>query len=121
MANRVVLQVDQAASAHQGFLRDFPERGQDPNLDRHIGIRPGGHPEKKARLGAKPLHNSTDFERHSRRADPHFTGLPGGRLQNRQGALQQPVVIIQLTTGQQCGRLYSYFSSSAVFTGLKKN
>ena len=27
---------------------------------------------------AKPLHNSTNVKHHSHRANPHFTGLPGG-------------------------------------------
>ena len=34
LAGRVVLQVDQAAPAHQGLLRHHRERRQDPNLDR---------------------------------------------------------------------------------------
>jgi hypothetical protein len=40
LAGRALLQMDQAAPAHQGILRDFRERGEDTNLDRHLGLRP---------------------------------------------------------------------------------
>jgi hypothetical protein len=43
LAGRTVLQMDQAASAHQGILRDFRKRSEDANLDRHFGLRPRRH------------------------------------------------------------------------------
>ena len=43
LASGIVLQVDQAASANQGVLRHQRERGEDPNLDRGLGLRAGGH------------------------------------------------------------------------------
>jgi len=66
--------MDQAAPAHQGVLRDELERGKDANLDRHLGLRPGGNRQKEAEPRREPLHNSTDFERHPVRKNPHFTG-----------------------------------------------
>src|SRR5438477_583133 len=43
MAGRIVLQVDQAAPPNQGILRYQRERGQDPNLDRGVGLCAGSH------------------------------------------------------------------------------
>ena len=48
LANRVVLQMDQAASAYQVLLRYFRERGQVSNLDRRLGLRSGRHSAKAA-------------------------------------------------------------------------
>ena len=50
LADRAVLQVDQAASAHQGVLRHERERGEDANLDRGLGLRAGRHRQEAARL-----------------------------------------------------------------------
>ena len=43
LAGGIVLQVDQAAPANQGFLRHQRERREDPNLDRRVGLRAGRH------------------------------------------------------------------------------
>lgn len=43
LAGTAVLQVDQAAPAHQGVLRYLRKRGQELDLDRHLGLRVGGH------------------------------------------------------------------------------
>ncbi|MBW2109326.1 MAG: transposase, partial [Deltaproteobacteria bacterium] len=42
-------------------LRRLRKRGKDPNLDRDICLRPGGHHKEPAENTLEPLHNSTDF------------------------------------------------------------
>src|ERR1019366_10054544 len=54
----VVLQVDQAAPAHQGLLRHQRERREDPDLDRGLGLRAGGHRSQAPGAGGQPLPNS---------------------------------------------------------------
>ena len=48
MAGRAVLQVDQAAPAHQVILRHVGERGQDSDMDCGGGVRAGGGAEEAA-------------------------------------------------------------------------
>ena len=62
LAGRTVLQMDQAASADQSLLRHLGERGQDANLDRGLGLRPGRHREKTAQTSRQPLSNPTNPE-----------------------------------------------------------
>jgi hypothetical protein len=50
MAGGTVLQVDQAALAHQALLRHFGKRRADANLDRHQRLRAGGIIKKRLRL-----------------------------------------------------------------------
>jgi len=77
LASRVVLQVDQAAPAHQGFLRNLRERRQNPNLDSRLRLRARGHREEAARARPEPLHHPTDFERRPIRENAHFEGIFG--------------------------------------------
>jgi len=50
MASRTLLQVDQTASTHQGFLRHFRKRSEDSDLDRDFHIRPCGDHKKRLNL-----------------------------------------------------------------------
>ena len=50
LADRVVLQVDQAASTDQGVLRHDRECSQDADLDRSLGLRAGRHRQEAASL-----------------------------------------------------------------------
>lgn len=50
LAGGIVLEVDQAASAHQVIFRDFSQRGKDANLDRHLDLRSRRH-RQEAGLG----------------------------------------------------------------------
>ena len=59
----VVLQMDQAAPAHQIIFRNVRKCSQDSSLDRDLRLRASGHHQKTAQTGGEPLHNSTDFER----------------------------------------------------------
>ncbi len=43
LANRIVLQVGQTASANQSLLWQFRQRGEDPSLDRHKYLRAHRH------------------------------------------------------------------------------
>ena len=55
LADRVVLQVDQAASAYQSFLWHHRKRGQNSNLDRDIRLRAHGHHQKTTQLFGQSL------------------------------------------------------------------
>ena len=55
LADRVVLQVDQAASADQGVLRNDRECCQDADLDRSLGLRAGRHRQEAAPALRQPL------------------------------------------------------------------
>ena len=70
LAGGTVLQMDQAAPAHQSVLRHQRECRQIANLDRRLGLRPGRHREKAPRAAGNPLRNSTDFESHPVRENP---------------------------------------------------
>jgi hypothetical protein len=56
LAGGTFLQVDQATPAHQAVLRNLRERGEDPNLDRSLGLRVGGDHQKAPRFGGVSLH-----------------------------------------------------------------
>src|SRR3972149_1770176 len=64
MANRIVLQMDQAASPHQGLLRNFRKCGKDPNLDCRLHLYTCRHHSKTTPSGAESLHNFADPERY---------------------------------------------------------
>ena len=100
LADRTVFQMDQATSAHQGLFRDFRKRGEGPNLDRDLRLRPRGDCQKADEARPEPLHNSTDFEHHPFRENPHFAGSFTGLLHNPGGGGLQPVEFVRLTTGQ---------------------
>jgi hypothetical protein len=80
LAGGTLLQMDQAAPAHQGLLRHQRERRQDPNLDRHLGLRPRRHRAETTCPRSYPLPNPTDSERRPIRENPAFTGTSGLRL-----------------------------------------
>ena len=62
LAGGVVLQVDQAASADQGVFRHIGKRGQNPSVDRHLGLCPSRYHQETPEIRSFALHNSTDFE-----------------------------------------------------------
>jgi hypothetical protein len=55
LAGGAFLQMDQAAPADQGVLRNFRKRGEDTNLDRHLGLRPRRHRQEAAEPAAVAL------------------------------------------------------------------
>ena len=60
LAGRALLQVDQAASPDQTVLRDIGKRGEDPNLDRRLGLRPRRHRQEAPQPGRLALHIAAD-------------------------------------------------------------
>src|SRR5208283_1764099 len=74
LAGGAILQMDQAASAHQGLLRNQRERREDPNLDCGVDLCAGGDRAQKARAGGQSLPDSTDSQCYSFRENAHFTG-----------------------------------------------
>ena len=75
LADRIILQMDQAAPPNQGLLWHERQCRQDPDLDRHHRLCAGGHHQKATEIGKESLHNPTDFERHSFRKKPNFRGF----------------------------------------------
>ncbi len=65
LVGRAVLQVDQAAPANQTFFQRYRERRQDPDLDRHLRLRPGRHYQEAPRHRRQSLHNLAGSECHS--------------------------------------------------------
>ena len=63
LAGRIILQMDQAASANQALLRKLDERSQDSGLDRGVRLRAGGDLEKGASTTAKFTQHFTNFKR----------------------------------------------------------
>ena len=80
LADRVVLQVDQAAPADQEVLRRQRERREDSNLDRRLGLRAGRDRAQETGPGGESLPNPTDSQRYRFRENAHFTGLRAVRL-----------------------------------------
>ena len=61
LAGRVVLQMDQAASAHQKVFGHQRERSQDANLVRRGHLRADCHCQEGVAIEGLALHFSTDF------------------------------------------------------------
>jgi len=74
LADRDLLQMDQAAPTYQSVLWHHRECRENPNLDCHHGIRVGSHHQKTTKDRSEPLHNSTDFECDTFRKNAHFRG-----------------------------------------------
>jgi len=101
LASGVVLQVDQAAPAHQGLLRNQRERRESANLDRRFGLRSGCHCAQTARAGGQSLPNPTGAQSYSVRENPHSTGTSEHRLPRQITMLRQSNESVQLIAGQQ--------------------
>ena len=74
LADRTVLQMDQATPAHQGLSRHQPERGQNADMDCDLDLRAGRHHQKRTQLVGQPLPNPTGCQCHHFRASAHSTG-----------------------------------------------
>src|SRR5260370_1202573 len=70
LASRAVLQMDQAAPAHQSVLRTLRERREDANLDSHRRLRAGGHRAQASGTGLGTSHYAANSERHLVRENP---------------------------------------------------
>src|SRR5918999_297537 len=72
LANRTVLQMDQATSANQKVFRYFKQQRQNPNLDRCYRLPASRNCQKTLGTQARSLHFATDSESYSFRENPHF-------------------------------------------------
>ena len=61
MAGRALLQMDQAAPAHQALLWHLGERREDPDLDRRLGLRPHRDRQKAPEPDHVALHFAAGF------------------------------------------------------------
>ena len=68
-----------SAPADQGLLWHQRERGEDPNLDRRIGLRAGGDHAQTAGTGGQHVPDSTDSQPHAFRENAHFMRSSGHR------------------------------------------
>ena len=82
LAGGVVLQMDQAASAHQAFSGHERERGEDANLVRRVHLRADRHRQKGASPRCLALHFATDFVGLGFRENPDFMRLAARYHQN---------------------------------------
>ena len=69
LAGRTVLQMDQAAPAHQDLLRLLGERRQGTDLDCCLCLCPRRHRPETPAIEGQPLRNPTDPESHHVRAN----------------------------------------------------
>ena len=105
LADRVVLQVDQAASADQGVLRHHRECREDADLDRSLGLRAGRHRQEAAPALRQPLRNPTDPEPHHVRANADRSATFAAADRRDRARFRQPIDFVRLTLGHYC---YSY-------------
>ena len=75
LADRIILQMDQATSSNQSLLWHERQCRQDSDLDRHHRLCDDRNRQKATEVGTESLHNSTDFKRHSFRKNPDFRGF----------------------------------------------
>ena len=77
LADRVILQVDQAASANKSVLRHIRECGQNTNMDCDLHLCPGGDHQEAVESGAESLHDFTNCQRDAFRENTAFTSVYG--------------------------------------------
>src|SRR5438045_9626690 len=100
LAGRTLLQMDQATSAHQAFLWGLTQRGQDPNLDRSLGLCVAGNGSQAPGVGTQPLSNFTNSQSDFVRKSSDFTGSFPLPLARSDICFVQPIGFISLMTGQ---------------------
>ena len=100
LADRTVLQMDQAALKDQGVLWHIRECRQDSDLDRHLGLCAGGNRQEIPENRQQSLYNPTGFECHTLREDANYTCTYRFKWARFRGSSQQPADFIRLTLGQ---------------------
>ena len=85
VAGGTLLQMDQAAPAHQSVLWNNRQCRQNSSLDRHLSLRFGGHHQKATQPRSESLQHSPGTERHAFRENLDPTGFLSHRLRTRQG------------------------------------
>ena len=99
LAGRVVLQVDQATSAHQSFLRHYRERRADSNLDRDLGLRARRHRQKTAQPIGQSLRTPTDLQRHDLRESFNYSTTYSMPTSEPINDSSKPIEFVQITLG----------------------
>ena len=84
VANRAVLQMDQAASPYKSILWNISQCRQDTIMDRYRNIRSGSYTQETAEHRCAPLQHITGFKRHIIRKTAAVTGTFRGKYRNRQ-------------------------------------
>ena len=99
-AGRIVLQVDQTASAHQEILWALTQRGENPNLDRHLRLCAAGHRPQAPEARTQPVPDVANFQPLTFRKNATFTGVFANKPFRRTGDALQPTQYVRLMTGQ---------------------
>src|SRR4249919_3029769 len=99
MAGGAVLQVDQAAPAHQTLLRHFRERCADANLDRHQRLRAGGDHQEETSSERVPAYAATDLVADALRETAAETSGCGRRANRNQPRISHATESIRVLTG----------------------
>src|SRR5579862_203810 len=100
LASRVVLSLDQTASAYPRFLRYLGECREDASVGGDQRLRPRGHPQKATPSGPQPAQNPANSERHDFRKKPNFTGFLAIQRANSENRPLYPIGSVQLMMGQ---------------------
>ena len=79
LADRVILQMDQATSANKSILWNFRKCGQDTNMDGDLRLCTGSDHQKAIKVGTESLHNFTNCQRNAFREDVAIAGTYGYR------------------------------------------
>src|SRR5436189_3130477 len=98
MAGGAVLQVDQAAPAHQTLLRHFRERCADANLDRHQRLRAGGDHQEETSSERVPAYAATDLVADALRETAAETSCCGRHANRNQPRISQATESIRVLT-----------------------
>lgn len=99
LADRIVFQVDQAASSYQGLLRHHRKRSQNSNLDRGLRLRSDCHRQKTAQRFGQSLRTPTDFESYCFRKSSAYSIVYSTRPSARLHHSAKPAEFIQVTLG----------------------
>jgi len=100
MAGGAVLQVGQAASAHQAILRHLGERGEVSNLDRRCSLCPCRHPQEAPQSRRLALHIAPDPVSDALRENTALSDSYRKWVQTRWRRPVQPVEFDRILTGQ---------------------
>ena len=99
LAGRVVLQMDQAAFAHQAFSGHQRERSENANLVRGVHLCADRHYQKGASPRCLALHFATDIVSLGIRENPAFMRLAARYHQNHFATHYQPIDVVRFLTG----------------------
>lgn len=86
LADRVILQMDQVASANKSILWNVRKCGQDANMDCHHHLCAGSYHQKAIEVETESLHNFTDCKRNVVREIGAIAGAYRHRSRKARGA-----------------------------------